>query len=143
MEWVCDSARGCLQTIATCGAPGALVYLSPEAEASFGLFATDEADDEALAGGEEPRYVTRRLIRFASEDVGMADPAALPQAVAADQACHAIGMPECGVVIGQCAVYLALAPKSCAVYRAFEAAMKAATDEPRCPVPLQAFFHAP
>ena len=89
-----------------------------------------------LAGGEDPRYVTRRLIRFASEDVGLADPNALQQAVAADQACHAIGMPECGVVIGQCAVYLALAPKSCAVYRAFDAAMKAATEEPHCPVPM-------
>jgi len=89
-----------------------------------------------LAGGEEPRYVTRRLIRFASEDVGLADPLALQQAVAADAATHAIGMPECGVVIGQCAVYLALAPKSCAIYKAFSAAMQAATDEPRCPVPL-------
>ena len=89
-----------------------------------------------LAGGEEPRYVTRRLIRFASEDVGLADPLALQQAVAADAASHAIGMPECGVIIGQCAVYLALAPKSCAVYKAFNAAMAAATDEPHCPVPM-------
>jgi putative ATPase len=80
--------------------------------------------------------VTRRLIRFASEDVGLADPLALQQAVAADQACHAIGMPECGVVIGQCAVYLALAPKSCAVYRAFSAAMSAATSEPAAQVPM-------
>ena len=63
-----------------------------------------------LAGGEEPRYLTRRLIRFASEDVGLADPGALQQAVAADQAVHAIGMPECGVCIAQCAIYLALAP---------------------------------
>lgn len=89
-----------------------------------------------LAGGEDPRYVTRRLIRFASEDIGLADPRALQQAVAADQAVHAIGMPECGVCIAQCAVFLALAPKSCAVYQAFEAAMAAATSEPRCPVPL-------
>lgn len=89
-----------------------------------------------LAGGEEPRYVTRRLIRFASEDVGLADPNALVQAVAADQASHAIGMPECGVVIGQCAVYLALAPKSTAVYKAFDAAMAAARDEPAAQVPL-------
>ena len=55
-----------------------------------------------LTAGEEPRYVTRRLIRFASEDVGLADPLALSQAVAADQAVHAIGMPEAGVVIAQC-----------------------------------------
>ena len=89
-----------------------------------------------LAGGEDPRYVTRRLIRFASEDVGLADPGALLQAVAADQACHAIGMPECGVIIGQCAVYLALAPKSTAIYKAYEAAMSAAKDEPAASVPL-------
>ena len=89
-----------------------------------------------LAGGEEPRYVTRRLIRFASEDVGLADPRALPQAVAADQAVHAIGMPECGVCIAQCAVYLALAPKSCAVYAGYKAAWAAATEEPNAPVPL-------
>ena len=89
-----------------------------------------------LEGGEEPRYLTRRLIRFASEDVGLADPLALQQAVAADAAVHAIGMPECGVCIAQCAVYLALAPKSVAVYRAFNAAMKSAADEPRCPVPM-------
>jgi putative ATPase len=89
-----------------------------------------------LEGGEEPRYLTRRLIRFASEDVGLADPLALQQAVAADAAVHAIGMPECGVCIAQCAVYLALAPKSVAVYRAYNAAMKSAADEPRCPVPM-------
>ena len=89
-----------------------------------------------LHGGEEPRYVTRRLIRFASEDVGLADPAALQQAVAADQAVHAIGMPEAGVVIGQAAVYLALAPKSCAIYRAFESAMAACREEPHAPVPM-------
>lgn len=89
-----------------------------------------------LAGGEEPRYVTRRLIRFASEDVGLADPHALTQAVAADQAAHAIGMPEAGVCIAQAAVYLALAPKSCAVYRAYNAAMSAAQNETHAPVPL-------
>ena len=55
-----------------------------------------------LTAGEEPRYLTRRLIRFASEDVGLADPSALNQAVAADQAVHAIGMPEAGVVILGC-----------------------------------------
>jgi putative ATPase len=87
-----------------------------------------------LHGGEEPRYVTRRLIRFASEDVGLADPNALLQAVAADQAVHAIGMPECGVVIAQCVAYLARAPKSCAVYRAFNAAQKACKDD--LPVPM-------
>ncbi|XP_057792730.1 uncharacterized protein LOC131009429 [Salvia miltiorrhiza] len=78
-----------------------------------------------LEGGEAPLYVARRLIRFASEDVGLADPHALPQAVACHQACHFIGMPECGVVLAHCVAYLALAPKSVAVYRAFGAAQKA------------------
>ena len=89
-----------------------------------------------MDSGENPRYITRRLIRFASEDVGLADPQALCQAVAADQAAHAIGMPEAGVVIAQAALYLALAPKSCAVYRAFNDAMKACRDEAHAPVPL-------
>ena len=89
-----------------------------------------------LSAGEQPRYVTRRLIRFASEDVGLADPAALAQAVAADQAVHAIGMPECAVVIAQAVVYLALAPKSCAVYRGYGAALAAAKAHARAPVPL-------
>ena len=89
-----------------------------------------------LTAGEEPRYITRRLIRFASEDVGLADPLALSQAVAADQAVHAIGMPEAGVVIAQCVIYLALAPKSCAVYRAYAAAKEICDKEPHAPVPL-------
>ncbi|XP_066537665.1 ATPase WRNIP1 [Hoplias malabaricus] len=72
-----------------------------------------------LEGGEDPLYVARRLVRFASEDVGLADPAALPQAVAAFQACHFIGMPECEVILAQCAVYLARAPKSVDVYKAY------------------------
>jgi putative ATPase len=61
-----------------------------------------------LASGEDPRYVTRRLIRFASEDIGLADPAALLQAVAAHQAAQLIGMPEVDVVVAQCVVYMAL-----------------------------------
>ncbi|KAL1555478.1 ATPase WRNIP1 [Salvia divinorum] len=78
-----------------------------------------------LEGGEAPLYVARRLIRFASEDVGLADSQALAHAVACHQACHFIGMPECGVVLAHCVAYLALAPKSVAVYRAFGAAQKA------------------
>ncbi|KAI5677720.1 hypothetical protein M9H77_08670 [Catharanthus roseus] len=77
-----------------------------------------------LEGGEEPLYIARRLIRFACEDVGLADPSALPQAVACYQACHFIGMPECNVVLAQCVTYLALAPKSVSVYKAIEAAQK-------------------
>jgi hypothetical protein len=89
-----------------------------------------------LQGGEDPRYITRRLIRFAAEDVGLADPSALLQAVAADTSVAMMGMPEAGVVIAQCVTYMALAPKSCAVYRAYKAAMKACTDQPHAPVPM-------
>lgn len=77
-----------------------------------------------LEGGEEPLYIARRLIRFACEDVGLADPQALTQAVSCYQGCHFIGMPECNVLLGQCVSYLALAPKSISVYRAIEAAQK-------------------
>ncbi|TSR16014.1 ATPase WRNIP1 [Bagarius yarrelli] len=72
-----------------------------------------------LEGGEDPLYVARRLVRFASEDVGLADPAALPQAVSTFQSCHFIGMPECEVILAQCVVYLARAPKSIEVYTAY------------------------
>nr|GEW10157.1 ATPase WRNIP1 [Tanacetum cinerariifolium] len=81
-----------------------------------------------LEGGEQPLYIARRLIQFSSEDVGMADPLALPQAVSCYQACHFLGMPECSVNLAQCVVYLALAPKSIAVYRALQAATKAVKD---------------
>ncbi|ELK38541.1 ATPase WRNIP1 [Myotis davidii] len=72
-----------------------------------------------LEGGEDPLYVARRLVRFASEDIGLADPSALPQAVAAYQGCHFIGMPECEVLLAQCVVYFARAPKSIEVYSAY------------------------
>ncbi|XP_073534789.1 ATPase WRNIP1 [Phyllobates terribilis] len=72
-----------------------------------------------LEGGEDPLYVARRLVRFASEDIGLADPLALPQAVSAYQACHFIGMPECDVILAQCVMYLARAPKSIAAYSAY------------------------
>ncbi|XP_067911394.1 ATPase WRNIP1 [Heterodontus francisci] len=74
-----------------------------------------------LEGGEDPLYVARRLVRFASEDVGLADPLALTQAVSAYQGCHFIGMPECEVILAQCVTYLARAPKSVEVYMAYEA----------------------
>ncbi len=72
-----------------------------------------------LAAGEDPLYVARRLVRFASEDVGNADPQALPLAVAAFQAYHQLGTPEGELALAQCCVYLATAPKSNAVYRGF------------------------
>lgn len=71
-----------------------------------------------LAGGEDPLYIARRLIRFASEDIGMADPNALSVCIAAQQACHFNGMPECDVNLGQAVVYCSMAPKSNAVYKA-------------------------
>lgn len=74
-----------------------------------------------LEGGEDPLFITRRLMRFASEDIGLADPNALVQAVSAHTACHAIGMPESNVILAQCVAYLAKAPKSNAMYRAYSA----------------------
>ncbi|CAJ1072387.1 ATPase WRNIP1 [Xyrichtys novacula] len=87
-----------------------------------------------LEGGEDPLYVARRLVRFASEDVGMADPAALPQAVSAFQACHFIGMPECEVILAQCVVYMARAPKSVDIYKAY-ANVKASLRNHKGPLP--------
>lgn len=89
-----------------------------------------------LEGGEDPLYIARRLVRFASEDVGLADPQALPQAVAAYQASHFIGMPECGVVLAQCVAYLARAPKSIAVYSAYSDVQRMIREHPTDPVPL-------
>ncbi|MDI3481479.1 MAG: putative ATPase [Tepidanaerobacteraceae bacterium] len=89
-----------------------------------------------LEAGEDPLYIARRMVRFASEDVGLADPRALEQAVAAYQAAHFIGMPECSVNLAQAAVYLALAPKSNALYVGYNAARKDAIDTIAEPVPL-------
>ena len=89
-----------------------------------------------LEAGEDPLYVARRLIRFASEDVGMADSRALELAAAAYQACHFIGMPECSVTLTHLVVYLALAPKSNALYVAYETAKKDAQKMLAEPVPL-------
>jgi putative ATPase len=89
-----------------------------------------------LESGEDPLYVARRLVRFASEDVGMADPNALQQAVSAYQACHFIGMPECNVILAQCAAYLAKAPKSNKLYLAYGKAAADVRELPNLPVPL-------
>ncbi|MGI8783168.1 MAG: replication-associated recombination protein A [Acidobacteriota bacterium] len=89
-----------------------------------------------LEAGEDPLYVARRMVRFASEDVGLADPAALLQAVAAYQAVHFLGMPEGNLALAQCAVYLAAAPKSNAVYRAYGAICEDLENTPAEPVPL-------
>lgn len=89
-----------------------------------------------LEAGEDPLYVARRVTRFASEDIGLADPRALEIAVAAYQACHFIGMPECSVHLTEAVVYMSLAPKSNALYRAYEAAKKDAISQIAEPVPL-------
>ncbi|MCI8372870.1 MAG: replication-associated recombination protein A [Lachnospiraceae bacterium] len=89
-----------------------------------------------LEAGEDPLYVARRITRFASEDVGLADPRALELSVAAYQACHYIGMPECTVHLTQAVVYLSLAPKSNALYMAYESAKKDALNQLSEPVPL-------
>ena len=89
-----------------------------------------------LEAGEDPLYVARRITRFASEDVGLADPRALEMAVAAYQACHFIGMPECTVHLTQAVVYLSLAPKSNALYTAYNAARRDALSQMAEPVPL-------
>lgn len=89
-----------------------------------------------LEAGEDPLYVARRVTRFASEDVGLADPQALQIAVAAYQACHFIGMPECTVHLTQAVVYMSLAPKSNALYMAYEHAKIDAIEQLAEPVPL-------
>ena len=89
-----------------------------------------------LESGEDPLYVARRLVRFASEDIGNADPRALSLAVAAKDAVHFIGMPEGNTALAQAAIYLATAPKSNAVYRAYTEAADAAAREIAEPVPL-------
>ena len=89
-----------------------------------------------LEAGEDPLYIARRLIRFASEDIGLADCQALQIAVAAYQACHFNGMPECNLNLTQAVVYLSLAPRSNALYRAYETAKIDARNQLAEPVPL-------
>ena len=90
-----------------------------------------------LEGGENPLYIARRLIRFASEDVGMADSHALPLTIAAYQACHFLGMPECDVHLTHAVTYLAMAPKSNALYEACESCKEDIRNKTAEPVPLQ------
>jgi len=89
-----------------------------------------------LASGEDPLYLARRLVRFASEDIGNADPHALPLAVAAKEAYHFLGSPEGELALAQCVIYLATAPKSNAVYVAFGEAQTDVASAPAEPVPL-------
>ena len=89
-----------------------------------------------LAGGEDPRFIARRLIRIASEDVGLADPNALGIAVSAAEAVERVGLPECDLALAQAAVYLSCAPKSNALYVGLSEAKKDVADRPHEPVPL-------
>lgn len=90
-----------------------------------------------LEAGEDPLYIARRVVRFASEDIGMADSRALQVAIAAYQACSYLGMPECSVHLTHAVVFCSLAPKSNALYTAYESAAKDAKEMLDEPVPLQ------
>ncbi len=89
-----------------------------------------------LEAGEDPLYIARRLVRFASEDVGLANSRALEQAVSAYQACHFIGMPECNVILSQAVVYLAKCKKSNALYTAYKQAARDVRELGNLEVPL-------
>jgi putative ATPase len=89
-----------------------------------------------LEAGEDPLYIARRLVRFASEDIGMADPQALVVAMAAQQAVHFIGMPEGNLALAEAVVYLATAPKSNSLYQAYSQVQEEIKQSPDEPVPL-------
>jgi putative ATPase len=89
-----------------------------------------------LEAGEDPLFVARRLVRMAAEDIGLADPQALPLAVAAFDATYKLGMPEANIILAECTIYLARAPKSVAAYEAYKAAAADVHNLPNLPVPL-------
>jgi putative ATPase len=89
-----------------------------------------------LEGGADPRFVVRRMLRMASEDIGMADPRALEQVAAAALAVEHVGMPECELALAQAAVYLALAPKSNALYTGYGAVKREVSERPGLAVPM-------
>ncbi|MBP6773093.1 MAG: replication-associated recombination protein A [Gemmatimonadaceae bacterium] len=89
-----------------------------------------------IEGGEDPRYIARRMVRMAMEDVGLADPNALSVAMTAAEAYERLGSPEGDLALAEAAVYLATAPKSARVYEAWSAALAAARESPAAPVPL-------
>jgi putative ATPase len=93
--------------------------------------------ERMLAAGEDPRYLARRMVRFASEDIGLADPNALTQSLAAWEAYERLGSPEGELALAQAAVYLALAPKSAAVYEAAKGVKDAIENRPAEPVPME------
>ncbi len=88
-----------------------------------------------LAGGEDPLYIARRIVRFASEDIGLANSFALPQAISAYEACKFIGMPECGVNLAQAVVYMAKSKKSVVIYDAYNEALRDSQKLGNIPIP--------
>lgn len=89
-----------------------------------------------IEGGADPLYIARRLVRFASEDVGLSDPNALIQAIAVKDAVHFLGFPECNTALAQCVVYLATAPKSNSIYKAVKSVERTVQETRNEPVPL-------
>ncbi len=89
-----------------------------------------------LVGGDDPLYIARRLVRFASEDIGMASPKALEQAVAAFQACRFVGLPECALALAQAVVFLAISPKSNSLYTAYKAVEAEIAESGHLPAPM-------
>ena len=89
-----------------------------------------------IEAGEDPLYIARRLIRFASEDIGLANNSALMLATATYEACHKTGLPECGVNLAHCVVYLAKSPKSVAVYMGYNRVSQEVRESGNLPVPL-------
>ena len=89
-----------------------------------------------LEAGEDPLYVARRIVRFASEDIGIANSRALEQAVAAYNACHFLGMPECNVILAQAVVYMSKCAKSNSLYTAYKKVQQDIADQGNLPVPL-------
>ena len=143
-----EGVRVTAETIAQCTSKKSLLY-DKTGEEHYNLISAlhksmrnSDADAAVywlarmLEAGEDPLYVARRVMRFAAEDVGLADPRALDVALAAYRACHYIGMPECTVHLTEAVVYLSLAPKSNALYVAYERAKKDAQTMLAEPVPL-------
>jgi putative ATPase len=89
-----------------------------------------------IEAGEDPLYIARRLIRFASEDIGLANNSAIMLANITYEACHKIGLPECGVNLAHCVIYLAKSAKSIVAYTAYQKAQEEVRDSGNLPVPL-------
>ncbi|MBR2742491.1 MAG: replication-associated recombination protein A [Clostridia bacterium] len=143
-----DTVTVSIETVEECTSRKALLY-DKDGEEHYNIISAlhksmRNSDPDAavywlarmLEAGEDPLYVARRVVRFASEDVGLSDPRALEIAVAAYQACHFIGMPECSVHLTEAVIYMSLAPKSNAMDVAYHLAKTDALETISDPVPL-------